>query len=58
MPLPRFGYWFCVLGACTVFFERSAIDRYVNKIARIIENNCGSTTLSIIPFIVTMSFVF
>jgi hypothetical protein len=37
-------------------FERSAIDRYANIVVEIIKNDFPPTTLSIIPFIGTLSF--
>jgi ribosome recycling factor len=39
-------------------FERSAIEGYANIVVEIIKNNSPPTTLSIIPFIGTLSFGF
>ena len=55
--LPHYGWWFLCAWCLHRLFERSAIERCANIVVEIIKNNYPPTTLSIIPFIVTLSLV-
>ena len=55
--LPHYGWWFLCASCLHRLFERSAIEGYANLVVEIIKNNSPPTTLSIIPFIGTLSFV-